>query len=62
LQAEKKLAVDYIHLDPNEIEALGGHSLDGLFVRLEHAVTSVGAKRVAIDTLEMPSPSECPSD
>ena len=53
LQAEKKLAVDYVHLDPNEIEEAGGYSLDGLFVRLEHAVESVGAKRVAIDTLEV---------
>ena len=53
LQAEKKLAVDYVHLDPNEIEEAGGYSLDGLFVRLQHAIDSVGAKRVAIDTLEV---------
>jgi circadian clock protein KaiC len=53
LQAEGKLAVDYVHLDPNEIEEAGGYSLDGLFVRLEHAIQSVGAKRVAIDTLEV---------
>ena len=53
LQAEKKLAVDYVHLDPNEIEEAGGYSLDGLFVRLGHAIDSVGAKRVAIDTLEV---------
>jgi circadian clock protein KaiC len=53
LQAEKKLAVDHVHLDPNEIEEAGGYSLDGLFVRLQHAIDSVGAKRVAIDTLEV---------
>jgi circadian clock protein KaiC len=53
LQAEKLLAVDYVHIDPNEIEEAGGYSLDGLFVRLEHAIQSVGAKRVAIDTLEV---------
>ena len=53
LQETKQLAVDYIHLDPNEIEEAGGYSLDGLFVRLEHAIESVGAKRVAIDTLEV---------
>jgi circadian clock protein KaiC len=53
LQAEKKLAVDYVHLDPNEIEEAGGYSLDGLFVRLGHAIDSVGATRVAIDTLEV---------
>ena len=53
LQAENLLVVDYVHVDPAEIEEAGGYSLDGLFVRLEHALSSVGAKRVAIDTLEV---------
>ena len=53
LQEQKLLAVDYVHLDPAEIEEAGGYSLDGLFVRLEHAIDAIGAKRVAIDTLEV---------
>ncbi len=53
LQKEGLLAVDYVHLDPSEIEEAGGYSLDGLFVRLEHAIKSVGATRVAVDTLEV---------
>ncbi len=53
LRADKRLAVDYIHIDPAEIEESGGYSLDGLFVRLAHAVKSVGAKRVVIDSLEV---------
>ncbi len=53
LQEQKLLAVDYVHLDPAEIEEAGGYSLDGLFVRLEHALDAIGAKRVAIDTLEV---------
>jgi circadian clock protein KaiC len=53
LVEQRLLAVDYVHLDPAEIEEAGGYSLDGLFVRLEHALDSVGAKRVAIDTLEV---------
>jgi circadian clock protein KaiC len=53
LQEQKLLAVDYVHLDPAEIEEAGGYSLDGLFVRLEQAIETVGAKRVAIDTLEV---------
>ena len=53
LQANKKLAVDYVHLDPNDIEETGGYTLDGLFVRLELAVSSVKAKRIVIDTLEV---------
>lgn len=53
LQDEKLLVLDYVHLDPAEIEETGGYSLDGLFVRLDHALSLVGAKRVAIDTLEV---------
>jgi len=53
LVEQRLLAVDYVHLDPAEIEEAGGYSLDGLFVRLTHALDSVGAKRVAIDTLEV---------
>jgi circadian clock protein KaiC len=53
LQEQKLLAVDFVQLDPAEIEEAGGYSLDGLFVRLEQAIQSIGAKRVAIDTLEV---------
>jgi circadian clock protein KaiC len=53
LQEQKLLAVDYVHLDPAEIEEAGGYSLDGLFVRIAHALDAVSAKRVAIDTLEV---------
>jgi circadian clock protein KaiC len=53
LRADKKLAVDYVHLDPSDIEEAGGYTLDGLFVRLELAVRSVKAKRIVIDTLEV---------
>ena len=53
LEQQKLLVLDYVHLDPAEIEEAGGYSLDGLFVRLEHAIDSIGAKRIAIDTLEV---------
>lgn len=52
LVAAKQLVIDYVHIDPNEIEETGEYDLEGLFVRLEHAVTAVGAKRVVLDTLE----------
>jgi circadian clock protein KaiC len=52
LIAEKKLLVDYIHVDRGEIEETGEYDLEGLFVRLEHAVKEVGAKRVMLDTIE----------
>lgn len=52
LTAEGKLFVDYVHIDRSEIEETGEYDLEGLFVRLDHAVRSVGAKRVVLDTIE----------
>ena len=44
--------VDYVHVERSEIEETGEYDLEGLFVRIEHAVKSVGAKRVVLDTIE----------
>src|SRR5215471_4609619 len=52
LVADRKIAVDYVHIERSEIEETGDYDLDGLFVRLEHAIASVGAKRVVLDTVE----------
>jgi len=52
LAARKKLALDYVRVEPNEIQETGGYDLDGLFIRLEHAIDSIGAKRVVLDTIE----------
>lgn len=52
LIASGKLAMDHIRVERNEIEENGEYNLDGLFLRLELAILSVGAKRVVIDTLE----------
>src|SRR5262245_30469142 len=52
LQKEKKLKLDYIHIDRSEIEETGEYNLDGLFIRLEHAINSIKAKRVVLDTIE----------
>jgi circadian clock protein KaiC len=52
LVRDKKIAIDYVHVDRSEIEETGEYDLDGLFVRLEHAVRSVSAKRVVLDTIE----------
>jgi circadian clock protein KaiC len=49
---EKKLAIDYVHIDPNQIDESGEYDLEGLFIRLGFAIDSVGAKRVVIDTVE----------
>jgi circadian clock protein KaiC len=52
LVAEGKLVVDYVRVERSEIEETGEYDLEGLFVRLEHAVTSIGAKRIVLDTVE----------
>ncbi|HEY5937479.1 MAG TPA: circadian clock protein KaiC [Kofleriaceae bacterium] len=52
LVAKKMIAIDYIKIDRSEIEETGEYDLEGLFVRLAHAIDSVGAKRVVVDTLE----------
>jgi circadian clock protein KaiC len=48
----KKLAVDYVRVERSEIEETGEYDLEGLFVRLDYAIQSVGAKRVVLDTIE----------
>jgi circadian clock protein KaiC len=52
LVAEGKLAFDYVHVDRREIEEAGEYDLEGLFLRIGLAIDSVGAKRVALDTVE----------
>ena len=52
LIARKKLAVDAVTIDRDEIMETGEYSLDGLFVRLNAAIDEVGAKRVVLDTIE----------
>jgi len=47
-----KLAIDHVHIDPNEISETGEYDLEGLFIRLKYAIESVGAKRVVLDTIE----------
>ncbi|GAB6058392.1 circadian clock protein KaiC [Desulfonatronum parangueonense] len=52
LQSEKKILLDYVHIERSEIEETGEYNLEGLFVRLGFAIEAIGAKRVVLDTLE----------
>jgi circadian clock protein KaiC len=52
LVAEGKLLVEFVSVERHEIEETGEYNLDGLFVRLAHAIKSIGAKRVLLDTIE----------
>jgi len=50
---EKKLFIDYVHVERRQIEETGEYDLEGLFIRLDHAIKSIGAKRVLLDTIEV---------
>lgn len=53
LVSAKKLVVDHVRIDRNEIEESGEYDLEGLFIRLGHAINSIGARRVVLDTVEV---------
>jgi circadian clock protein KaiC len=48
----RKLSVDYVRVERREIQETGEYDLEGLFVRLNYAIQSIGAKRVVLDTIE----------
>lgn len=52
LSSAKRLLIDHVHIERSEIEETGEYDLEGLFIRLEHAIKSIGAKRVVLDTVE----------
>jgi len=52
LIARNKLVVDFVYIERSEIEESGEYDLEGLFIRLAHAIDTIGAKRVVLDTIE----------
>lgn len=53
LVRDKKLVIDYVQLDRKFIEETGEYDLEALLIRLRHAINSVKAKRVLMDTIEL---------
>ena len=53
LEHQRKLYLEYVHIEPSEMEETGEYDLEGLFIRLGYAIDSIGAKRVVLDTIEM---------
>ncbi len=47
-----RMYMDYVRVERSEIEETGEYDLEGLFVRLSHAINTVGAKRLVLDTIE----------
>jgi circadian clock protein KaiC len=52
LEKTGKLRIDYVHVDKAEIQETGEYDLSGLFIRLGHAIDSIKAKRIVLDTIE----------
>jgi circadian clock protein KaiC len=53
LEADGLLVIDHINVEGGELEEAGEWDLDGLLLRLGAAIDAVGAKRIAIDTIEV---------
>jgi circadian clock protein KaiC len=49
---QRMLVIDHVHVDPHQMSETGEYDLEGLFIRLRHAIESVGARRVVLDTIE----------
>ncbi len=52
LVERKQLALCHVRVERREIEETGEYDLEGLFIRLGSAIDAVGARRVALDTVE----------
>ncbi len=52
LVKQKKIWIEHINVEKDEIEQSGEYDLDGLFIRIHHAIESINAKRVVLDTME----------
>jgi len=51
LVARKKITLEHVVLDRRDIQETD-FNLEGLFIRLEHAIDAIGAKRVVLDSIE----------
>ena len=51
LVSQNKILMEHVILERKDIQETD-FNLEGLFVRLEHAIDSIGAKRVVLDSIE----------
>ena len=65
--SSRKMVMDCVVLDPEEVLEGGSFNLEGLFIRLGQAIDSIGAKRVVLDTIAslfscLPNPARIRSE
>ena len=46
------MRIDHINIERSEIEETGEYDLEGLFIRPDHAIKTINAERVVLDTIE----------
>ena len=52
LVSQKQILIDYVLLERGDIREKGEFNLEEIFIRLEHAIDAIGAKRVVLDSIE----------
>lgn len=52
LVRRKLLVIEYVRVERDEIEETGEYDLEALFIRLDHALRSINARRIVLDTIE----------
>jgi circadian clock protein KaiC len=52
LVEQKKIWLEHIHIEREDVKQSGEYDLEGLFIRIHYAIESIGAKRVVLDTIE----------
>jgi circadian clock protein KaiC len=52
LESRGLLATDHVQIDRQELHETGEYDLEALFIRLNHQVRRVGARRVVLDTID----------
>jgi circadian clock protein KaiC len=52
LEKRGLIVMDHVFLDRQSIEEAGDYDLEGLFVRLAHAIKKVNARRVVLDSID----------
>jgi circadian clock protein KaiC len=57
LEGRRLLATDYVKIDRQELHETGEYDLEALFIRLNHQVGRVRARRVVLDTIDSLSTS-----
>lgn len=50
---QKKLAIECVSMDEFPVAESGSYNLDGLFIRLEHVISEIGARHVVLDPVGM---------